>query len=556
MQPIDEVNLYAEKILKGDIDACKYVRLACRRHINDLERPELFLDNQVIGRVFNFFRMLKHHKGRCANQNFELMLWQKFIEGSKYGWFWKKNRKRRFHYVYEEEPRKNGKTTRQSGSAIYDLGYDGESGAEVYCAATKEEQSKILWKGARVFVSRSPQLSSEIRLKMKEIVLRDDEMAFIKPLGADSTTLDGLNPYVVKIDELHAWKNRDLWDVLEDAIGSRDNWRFDIITTAGMNQNSICYEIRKHLINILNGTIEDDSFFGIIYTIDDEDIENWDDPKIWRKANPALGVAKSEDDIAVLAKNAANMPSKLNAFLNKQLNVWVSPNERWIPIQLWKKCLTDDLKSKLNQKYCYAGLDLARVKDLSALVLVFPPQNGLDDYYIIPRFYCPEEDIESRRKRDKVPYDVWAREGLIITTPGNTTDFSFIRQDVLDLSKTYEIKEIAFDRTFSGELVNNLMDDGMTMVQFGQGFFTMGSPTAELERLIVGCKIKHFGHPILEWNFSNVIIRMDPAGSIKPDKQKSTERIDGVVATIMGLGRCMVSNEKPSVYEMQDIINI
>lgn len=532
---MNPVTKYAKSVTSGKVLSCKWVRLACERHLRDLDDDRFFFDIDEAQRWIDFYpQNLSHYKGSFAGEPFELELWEKFIIGSVFGWKWSEDGRRRFRYAYIEIPRKNGKTAIVAGVGV--AGMLDEPGAEVYSVATKEDQAKLSWRDGLTFIKNSSHLTRTLKTRVKAI--HHDAMdAVWKPLGSDSDTLDGLNPYFALMDELHAWKNRDLFDVIDDAMGARDNPLILMITTAGYNKNGICYEQRQHVEQILEGTISDDGYFGIIYTVDDP--TKWEDEDEWRKANPNLGVSKSWEFMRDQAQRAKQMPSKLNAFLNKQLNIWTEAEINWLPMDDWDACS----ESAEASGPCFAALDLASVADIAAFVRYWP-ETGL----VIPTFWVPADGARKREQSDRVPYTQWIREGLIRATEGNVTDYDVIRRDIGEIADEYPIQEIAFDRWNASQLVTQLMGDGMQMVQFGQGFVSMSAPSKELEKLVVSRKLRHAGNPVLRWMAANVVAEQDAAGNIKPSKAKSREKIDGIVALIMAIGRAQVhkpESEKP-----------
>lgn len=529
---MNPVTAYAKAVTSGEIIACKWVRLACERHLRDLDDDRFFFDEAEAQRWIDFFpQNLRHYKGECAGQPFHLEPWEEFIIGCIFGWKLADTGKRRFRYAYIEVPRKNGKTTLVAGIGVG--GLLDEPGAEVYTVATKEDQAKLAWRDGVTFIKNSPHLSKALRTRIKAIHF-DPGHAIWRPLGSDSETQDGLNPSIAIMDELHAWKSRDLFDVIDDAMGARAQPLIPIITTAGYNKNGICYEQRQHVESILETTIDDESYFGIIFTVDDPD--NWDCETEWQKANPNLGISKTWEFMRDQAARAKQMPSKLNAFLNKQLNIWTEAEVSWLPMDQWDACAGDAEMSGP----CFAGLDLASVSDIAAFVRYWP-ETGL----VFPTFWIPEEGARKREKESRVPYPEWIRQGLIRATEGNVTDYDVIRRDILEIAEEYPIQEIPFDRWNSSQLVTQLQGDGLEMVSFGQGFASMSAPSKELEKLVAGGKLRHRGNPVLRWMAGNVVATNDPSDNIKPDKKKSREKIDGIVALIMAIGRAQVHVEEP-----------
>jgi phage terminase large subunit-like protein len=553
---LDATTAYAQAVLSGDVPACKWVRLACQRHIDDLKREDVWFDTAAAERFFRYCGQLQHYKGPERGKPIVLEPWQKFFFGCVYGWKRVHNGKRtdlwRFNYFYLEVPRKNGKTTLCAAGASYDCGFLENTGAEVYCLATKEDQAKLLYNDVAAFISQSEGLSETFEiLKGKNTIFAVDSArtSFIKPLGSDSQRLDGLNPFSAYCDELHAWPKRELWDVMDDAFGARTNWHMGAITTAGHNRQGICYEQRQHLIRVLKKEDIADNVFGVIYTVEHEQEDNWDQPKNWYIANPNLGTGKELSYMQSKATGAKQMPSSLNTFKNKQLNIWTDVAEAWLQMDTWDKRRVPYTWESMARKRCVAGMDLARVNDLSAVAYVFPKQPGVEKVRYLVDFYLPDQDLQLKSERDGVDYRLWKQQGWLKTTPGNTTDFSFIHHDIVKRCTQVVVDEIAYDRHFAGELVNTLQNEGLPLVEIGMGFISMAAPTAEFERLAVSGEVEHDGNPILTWNCSNTVIRRDPVGNMKPDKELSQKRIDGVVACIMGLARLFENTNKPSVYE-------
>jgi len=549
---------YCEDVLSGRVPACEQVKQAVRRHLDDLENADdrgLYFDKNAAQLVIDFFGLLKHSKGEWAGQTIELEPWQQFIVWVLFGWKRKGTGVRRFRTAYIEVARKNGKSTLGAGIGLYLLVADGEPGAEVYTAATKRDQARISHSEATRMTKASPPLRKRITIHRDKLFV-DGTANLFKPLGADSDTMDGLNVHGAIIDELHAHKTRDTWDVLDTATGSRRQPLIFAITTSGFNRQSVCWEQHEYTEKVLSGTIEDDTWFGIIFTLD-QDAEDadagdqWDDEDAWPKANPNLGVSKKWDDMRRKARKASEMPSALNAFLRKDLDIWTEAETKWVNRAHWDQCDQAVDANGLRGRTCYGGLDLSSKIDLTAWVLVFPPQVEGGLYQVLPRFFIPEWSMHERSRRDRVPYEAWVREGYIQATPGNVIDYEWILAQIDEDMQTYDVQEIAFDRWGASRIQTDLQEMGGEefLVQFGQGYRSMSPPMKELERLILGHRLAHGNNPVLTWNADNLVAREDPAGNIKPDKEKSLERIDGMVALIMGLDRAIRHKSSKSVYE-------
>jgi phage terminase large subunit-like protein len=368
--------------------------------------------------------------------------------------------------------------------------------------------------------------------------------------------MDGLNVHAALIDELHAHKTRGTYDVLDTATGSRRQPLIVSITTSGYDRESLCWEQNEYTKKILEGVIEDDTFFGIIYTLDEED--DWQDETNWIKANPNLGISKKWDDMKRKSKRAKEMPSALNTFLRKELDIWTQASTRWVPFDHWNNCGQAVDPDGLRGRMCYGGLDLSSNIDISAWVLVFPPAASKGAWHVLCRFFIPEENIIERVRKDQVPYDAWVREGYITTTPGNVIDYDWIIHQIDEDAQRYDIREVAFDRWGAAKIQTTLMDMGGDdwLVQFGQGYRSMSPAMKETEKLILAEQLAHGNNPVLNWMASNLVVREDPAGNIKPDKEKSKEKIDGMVAMVMAIDRASRHQDTGSIYEERGMLEI
>lgn len=548
---------YIEQVKNGEIVVGKWVRLAVQRHLSDLETGHergLYFDEAAAAKAIKFFGFLKHSKGEWAGQTITLEPWQQFIIWVLFGWK-RADGLRRFRTAYQEIARKNGKSTVASGIGLLLFDADGEPGAEVYTAATKKDQAKITHSEATRMVKASAFLRKRIAVYKDNLHVEKTASKF-ELLGRDADSLDGLNIHGCIVDELHAHKNRDLWDVLETATGARRQPLMFAITTAGYNRQSICYEQHDYTRKILDGIIQDDTFFGIIFALDDDD--DWEDERNWAKANPNLGVSVKLDDLRRKAEKAKKMPSALNAFLRLHMNLWTQAETKWVNRQKWDTCGFMVDVDGLRGRICYGGLDLSSTIDITAFILVFPPQKKGDKFLILCRFWVPEAAMHERSKRDRVPYDAWVREGYMATTPGDVIDYTFIVAEILELAERYDLKEVAYDRWGASKMIQELQDVELTVVPFGQGFASMSGPMKELERLIAAGELAHGNNPVLTWMADNLVVRQDPAGNVKPDKERSLEKIDGMVALVMGLDRA-IRNEGEggqSVYEERGLLEL
>ena len=554
----DPVTDYARMVLDGEIVAGPYVIWACQRHMADLKRDDVYLDLEVVSLHLDFFALLEHWKGRWAGQSIQLELWQKFVQGSVFGWKRKANGLRRYRESYVVVPRKNGKTTIGAGTALYGLTLDGESGAEIYAVATKRDQAKILWNDAKMMIKRSKYLSKRINCYVSNISMPSLAAKF-EPLGRDSKSLDGLNPSMAAVDELHAWQDRLLWSQIDDAMGSREQPLIYSITTAGVDSESLCYEKHVHAINVLDPEMDgygDDSLFVYIATVSDR--KAIDDPLQWAMANPNLGVSKSIDYMRDKYERACRIPSRMVDFEVKHLNIWSNAADRWLNLDHWKRAEHSQLNiDQFFGSECYLGLDLAMVNDMSALTALFPGDGSI--WRVFTWYWCPEEDILQRSKADKVPYSHWSRHGYLCATPGSATDFDFIEVQVRELIERFDVKEFLYDRWMAAGLVQNLMrDEVVNCVPYGQGYKDASPALKEVERRLLNKTIQFAKNPVLSWNASNAEVVRDPSGNIKLTKKMPRKRIDGISSLANAVGGALLNKEAdgPSVYEERGIIEL
>jgi phage terminase large subunit-like protein len=557
---------YVENVLSGKQLSCRWLRLACERHRRDLEagpKRGLWFDAQAAKVAIAFFSVLRHWKGEWAGKPIDLEPAQQFWIWSLFGWK-REDGNRRFRTAYLEIARKNAKTTTAAGAGLYLAFVDNEPGAEVYSCATRRDQAKISHRDATEMVKASPQLAQMIGVFRDNLHDVKNGSKF-EPLSADFNSLDGLNIHGVIADELHAWPQPELWGVLKTGTGSRRQPLMLAITTAGVNQHGICYQQRDYVTRILKGIIEDDAYWGLIYTLDTkqdwpdlEQDDDWQDEANWMKANPLLGVSKKVGIMREGAHEAANKPAELNHFLRWHLNIWTKAVTRWVNPIYWAACGELAVsEAALAGRVSYAGLDLSQTYDITALVLVFPPEAAEEPYKVICRCWLPEDNMVERVRRDQVPYEAWARLGFLRLTPGNVVDYDFILAEIEELRRQYDIKEVGFDRWGASLISQKLMNMGGDewVVPIGQGFASMSPPMKEMGKLIAEKKLAHGNNPVLSWMADNLVAREDAAGNIKPDKEKSREKIDGIVALIMALDRALRNKGSGlSIYEAREIL--
>lgn len=505
-------------------------------------------DARTADLVCEFFPdQMTHIEGQFAGKPFELQPWQQALLGCAFGWM-RPNGLRRYREVFQYVPRKNGKTTQMGGMINLVAFCDDEPGAQIYSAAADREQAALVFRQTKGMILNRPELEEQTQVYATYKSICYPNNIVYKALSAEAESKHGYNSHFVCIDELHAQPNRDLVDVLLTSTGSRRQPLVWYITTADFDRESICNEKHNYASKVRDGIIEDSSFLPCIFeaSIDDD----WESPAIWRKANPNLGVSISEEYLARECQRAKDTPTYLNTFKRLHLNIRTSSDVAWIPIEKWDACGEPFDAAMLEGRECFSGLDLSTTTDVSALVLVFPPLEEGGEVYVLPFFWIPGDKAQHREKTDRVPYITWADQGFIRMTDGNVVDYRVIRNDINELAKRFNIKEIAADRWNATQLIQDLQDDGFEVVQYGQGFKDMTAPTKDLEALCVSKRLRHGGNKPLRWMVSNVMVETDAAGNLKPSKKKSTERIDGIVALIMGLGRMNMTEGTPTVEQM------
>ena len=462
--------------------------------------------------------------------------------------------KRQFRTAFVEIGKKNGKSELAAAVALYLLYADGEPSAEVYGAAADRQQASIVFDVANQMVQMTPALMkrSKIMGATKRIV-NYANAGFYQVLSAEVGTKHGLNVSGLVLDEVHAQPNRKLYDVLTKGSGdAREQPLYFLITTAGTDRESICYELHMKALDILEGRKIDHTFYPVIYGLKDD--EDWHDEKNWYKANPSLGQTIQIERVRDMYRDALDNPAEENVFKQLRLNMWVSSLTRFIPEHIYNLGNIPIDMDALTGRECYGGLDLSSTGDITAFVLMFPPRTEDEKYILLPFFWIPEETIPLRVRRASVPYDVWYQQGYLMATEGNVVHYGFIEKFIEGLGEKYHILEIAFDRWGAVQMTQNLEGMGFTVVPFGQGFKDMSPPTKEFYKLLMEGRIIHGGHPVMRWMAGNVVVDTDPAGNIKPTKAKSPEKIDGIVAAIMALDRCIRNEgaQQGSIYDDPD----
>ena len=500
-----------------------------------------------------FIRFLSHTKGRWAGVPFHILDWQEVLLREIFGWVDDQGY-RQYRTAYVEVPKKNGKTELAAAIVLKLLVADDELGAEVYSGAADREQATLIFNAAEQMVIQNRVLKKRLKLKPSVKRIVDHKTgSFYQALSTEAYTKHGLNIHGVVIDELHAIKDREFVDVLtQGASDARTQPLKWIITTAGVaHKDSIGWEYHQYAEKVRDGIIEDERFLPLIFGADMN--ANWEDEEVWKIVNPSLGQIFDIEKMREAFREAKAKPPLENVFRRLRLNQWTSQISRWLQLHIWDACSAPVNLTK--GRTCYAGLDLSSTIDITALGLIFAPEKAGDPFDIFAHLFMPKDNIEERVKKDRVPYDVWVREGLITATPGNVIDYDFIIQKVKDITTDYNLVEIAYDRWGASKVALDLQKEGMLVIPMGQGFASMSPPTKELLNQLMQKKIRHGGHPVLRWMASNMVVREDPAGNIKPDKARSSEKIDGIVALIMALDRAIRHGEtKESVYEKSGLL--
>ena len=512
-------------------------------------------DERKARRVVRFIEALRHTKGEFHGQPFRLLPWQEKIIRDVFGTVRDDDpTMRQYTTAYIEIPKKNGKSELGAAIALNMLINDDEWKAEVYSCASDRQQAAIVFDVAVDMVRQSPALMKRVKIiPSTRRMIYQPTGSIYQVLSSEVATKHGLNVSACIFDELHTQPTRALYDVMTQGSGDARRqplWFF--LTTAGTDRNSICWEVHQKALDILEGRKIDPRFYPVLFGLPDD--ADWTSEENWYRANPSLDHTITIDKVRDAFRKAQETPADENQFRQLRLNQWVKQSVRWMPMDKWDECGGVVDPYALEGRACYAGLDLSSTSDLTALVLAFPPISEDEPYIALPFFWLPAETLSLRVRRDHVPYDQWAKRGFIQTTEGNVVHYGFIERFICELGERYNIREIAHDRWNATMMVQRLEDDGFTMVPFGQGFKDMSPPTKELMRIVLEHKLCHGGHPVLRWNMDNAFVRTDPAGNLKLDKEKSTEKVDGAVALVMALDRAMKNQGGDSVYNHRGLI--
>lgn len=559
---IEKAMDYIDGVLDGSIPACKWIRLACQRQIDDLKRAqakkskwEFVFDPVKAEKICKFVELMPHIKGEWAGSKIKLEPWQCFYFTTKYGWVRKKTGHRRFRTSYAEIPRKNAKSTVSSAEMLFMATADGEPGAECYSAATTNKQARIVFDVANMMAKKCPEFLDyyNIRARAHDIIV-DSNDSKCEPVSAEAKNLDGLNIHFASVDELHAHKTRAVYDVIETACGARTQSMLSVITTAGDDIRGICYELHTYLKKVLEGIFNDDSFFGLIYTIDDDD--DWYSEEAFVKANPNFGISVKPEMLRSLGQKALRSSSSQNNFKTKHLNIWAKSNNAWMNMEKWRMC-ADLMRPRpklqdLKGHKCYVGFDASTKLDVSALVMLFEIDNIWLPY---SKFYLPSDTVAERASSTYSHYEGWAKDGLFTLTPGDIVDYSYIEDDIREINSMFDVDSIAYDPWQTTHMAQRLINDGVNMVEMAANVKNFSEPMKHLEALVHSQKIDHGHCPILTWMISNVVAHYDKKDNIYPNKERKEDKIDGVIALIQALGRVILHDDHfVSVYESRGIL--
>lgn len=549
-----DITQYAQDVINNKFPVGKYERLSIERYYSDLKNPAYYFDWDAVLNMLVFISLhCKHSKGSLAGKNVKLEPWQSFILANIYGFKKKTNNRRKYRKVLIEVARKNGKTTLLAGIALYHLlELDGEVGAEVYSIATKVEQSKISWNIAKAMTNQDDFLTNRIIVAQNKLTYKN---SIFSPLASESKTSDGLNPSITIADEIHAFEDGDMVDVMATGMGARENPLLFQITTAGFDMNGYGYKEHEYATSVLQGSIEDESYFAIIYALDEAD--DYKDKTLWRKANPNLNVSVYPEFLESSLNEASSSPAKLNSFKVKNLCLWQNATSRWIDFSIWEKNTETFDASSLNGALCYGGIDLSTNLDLTALVLNFPPQKEGDKHKKLYHFWLPEENIVEKERQDKVPYRHWAEQGYLTLTDGAVIDYSVVAEKIKKYINLYNIQLISADKWRLLDLVRLMPEYEDLFVEFSQGLRAMSPASLEYERLIKQGKFATNNNPIINWMISNAEIKLDENSNIKvvkPKRDRTGKRIDGVIADIMATYTAITMEDNRPKVKPEDMV--
>lgn len=562
----DPTTAYAARVVKGRIVAGPHVRGACRRHLEDLKHGRdrgFFFDRDLAWRAIAYFRdVLRLNGGQWEGQAYELLDWQAFIVGSLFGWV-NAEGLRRYRVAYIETAKGSGKSPLAAGIGIYGLTADNEPRAEIYSAATKKDQAMVLFRDAVAMVDQSPALAS--RIVKSGIGEKTWNLAypgagsFFRPISADDGQ-SGPRPHIGLIDEVHEHKTNYVVEMLRAGLKWRRQALIFMITNSGTNESVVCRQYHDYGAAVCAGVLEDDSFFAYICALDEDD-DPFESEACWEKVNPSLRYGlPGMQYIREQVREARGMPSKEATVRRLNFCQWVESANPWLSREAWLPAGADYRPEDLRGRRCYGGLDLSSTTDLTSLVLAFPPEKSGEKWRLLTWFWMPEEGLAKRAKEDRVPYDVWKKQGYLETTPGKAIKKLHVLKRALQIVEPFDCRCIAYDRWRIEDLVALAEDEGLTLPpleEFGQGYKDMAPAVSEFERLLIDGELQHPNNPVMTWCAANAVVDEDPAGNKKVTKERSTGRVDGIVAGVMAIGQAIVhGGEAPSVYEQRGVIVI
>lgn len=540
-------NNYAHNVVSGEVPANKWIKLAAKRHLDEQKDSELFVyDQEKAAKACRFVETQYHTKGKWAQKKEHLLLepWQIFFICNVFGWVNKKTSKRRYREVLLLVPRKNGKSALAAAIGLYMLCADNEYGAEVYTGATSEKQAKEVFVPAQQMVRMNPALSDYFELQNNAsniCILKNGSK--MEPIIGNPP--DGSSPSCAIVDEVHEHKDSRLIDTMITGMGAREQPLMLYITTAGDNISGPCYQLQLEAQKILEGTVENDTLFSLIYGIDQGD--DWTELDNLIKANPNYGVSVSEDFLLSRLQDAKNNARKQSTFMTKHLNVWVGSREAFFNVDKWNQCRSDDKIEDHYGKRVYLGMDLASRVDIAAIEVLIP--DG-DEYIRFGKYYLPESAMEGGNES----YKTWAREGWLTITDGEIIDFNIIKDDILELCSVFEVAELAYDPFQATMLITELMSEGVPVVEMRPTVLNFSEPMKSLDALIRAKKIKHDGDPVQTWMISNVVAKEDAKENVYPRKERAENKIDGVISLLMALGRCQ--HEQDNAIDFDDLLSV
>lgn len=528
-------------------------KYAADRFLNDLKRDDIMFDLSEYERLLRYYKMFRHTKGLLVGKPFEPRPDQAFYLGQVVSWKYRQTGEPRIRETYKEVARKNGKSWETGGLAGYFLTARNESEAEVYSLATSEKQARESWKAFKS-MSKTTQKYHKF-LEYRENVIRHPKSnSFFEPVPSTGEMLDGKNPTFIIADEYHLFKPKDDLSLssLKGGSGARAYSLTMKITTAGTNVFGSCYDERKTAINVLKGLSKLDHYLPLIFALDEGD--DWQDERNWYKANPALGISKSLGDVRQLFENALAMPRLLNTFKSKQLDIWTNAVSNWLKLEDWRKLARPLAYDALKGKHCYIGADLSDTSDLTALMLLFPPQEGLPKFYAYPIFFVPQAASVVKELQDKVPYSVWQQQGWVNLEEGRINKRKILNIILSVLMRDFTLIAFAYDPYHATDIAEGLQEAGVKTLAVRQGFPTLSPACKTLEDWIALSEIEHNGNPCLDWNISNAVVRRDANNNIAPDKSKSTNRIDGLAALLDAIVAATNNDLKPKIIKTCPVI--